>query len=301
MGTSQHMRVAPNQAVVPSLLQYSMGMPSQQVHASVQPHFQQPVMRQHSLYAQAVPGQQPSFEQLMAVQQSASGSADTETSSRPFTSMLDKLIADEKSRSPGNSLPRSSAKLIEPESSATTGKRLLFTGPLSEPVLSSTQRSELDELEQISSIPPDKFRPLHSSPFSQFEEYLSEDHTRHVCAQKAQEKVTFEVRPRGVQQNIDQLNDQEFLQYYKRLQPEERKRQLLHQKEALLAEQQRLQHILAQQENLLIAKQAQLHQQQEMQRRRLMYFERTGCFPAADWDGTMPPYQHSEYDQGVRS
>ncbi|XP_064645781.1 uncharacterized protein LOC135499071 [Lineus longissimus] len=77
----------------------------------------------------------------------------------------------------------------------------------------------------------------------------------------------------------DHINGDSFGTYYKKLTPEERRKQMVAQKEALLREQHRLRKILHEHEGMLREKQLQLHRQQEKQRRRMKTFEKTGEFP----------------------
>lgn len=177
---------------------------------------------------------------------------------RPFTNMIDKLIAEEKRKTPKRPDPRDRPPGI---------------GPLSEPVMSSTQRSDLSE----------EFRPLpsDSSPWS--------------SEASVPTRVAFQAKDSNPA-NVESLDDEDYVNYLKTLDQGERKRHLVHQREALMAEQQRLQAILSEQEGLLMAKQGQLHQQQVLQRRRLAYFESTGQFPPPEWDGTVPPRPASVSD-----
>jgi hypothetical protein len=105
--------------------------------------------------------------------------------------------------------------------------------PLEEPAFSSTPWTK-DEVE--SRTPAEHFQPLVPEP------------TGPTC--------NFH----------DHLDDRKFLAYYKRLTPQERKEQLVAQKEALMREQARLREVLREQEALLAEKQEQLKVQFDVYR-----------------------------------
>ena len=196
------------------------------------------------------------------------------TSERPFTTMIDNLIAHEKDKAATtihgegqqqiNSNPRNHAL------TSTRGQHpMSMVGPLDEPVMTSTQRSEYQtptmqgsKSEQYHLLEPDNSSVNYASDLPQM---LGSD-PNHKLPQH---------REQGIAEN-------------------ERQKELLQQKELLLQEQDRLRSVLANQEKLLDNKQKQLHQQQINQQQRLVYFQRTGYFPPPDWDGHT--YPASEYD-----
>ena len=73
-----------------------------------------------------------------------------------------------------------------------------------------------------------------------------------------------------------QIGDREYMKYYKKLRPAERKRELLKQREKLLEEQNRLQEILHDQEKQLKQRQEQLIQKRKMQHERINSLENDG-------------------------
>ena len=203
---------------------------------------------------------------------------------RPFTSMIDKLIDEERNRSSrsvedreiklgpfinpkfvniqnggGRNLHGASTDFQPLPSECTspsihdngTGLNSVDHGPLSTPILRSRHpingEQEVEDGSQLSQCPNSS---MATAPI-----------------------------PEG-------LNDREFLQQYRELNPEQRKQQLFVQKQALLQEQERLKKILNEQEKLLEMKQEQLRKQQDIQKERLNYFDRTGTFP--------PNYDYSE-------
>ena len=229
-----------------------------------QPHFQpsvaaqQPIFDQPRLHRPGQPftAQQPQSDPPITRPIPEFYQPSTGGESRPFTTMIDQLIAEEKRKTPTRDAP-----------SGKTKKCLKGIGPLSEPILSSTQQSDLES----DAGPLDEFKPLESDHSSKSE--------------SSAPKVTFAPDPRAPTPE----SDGEFVNYLKTLESSERQRHLMHTREVLMAEQRRLQAVLVEQEGLLLAKQKQLHQQQEVQRHRLAYFERTGRFPSPGWDGTLPP------------
>ncbi len=95
-------------------------------------------------------------------------------------------------------------------------------------------------------------------------------------------RVTFDS---PVYVDFTEASENDMLKYYSQLSPGTRRKELDLQKQALLLEQAKLKGILSEQERLLRAKQEQLHQQQEIQRHRLQFFQETGYFPALTEDG----------------
>ena len=271
---------------------------------------------------------------------------------RPFTTLIDGLIAEEKSLSQQtsrSSSPRTASECAPSKRSAR--EKVHGIGPLHPPVLSSTQQSEMLSVSHQSRTKPGEFQPLPPDPsprsslqsasmfqeqdFQRFSnqhamqphgpaaypEFTQYGHHRvqqsgslangfhpdnipqevteipapgHIVYSGNQARpdlsvsqgtrVTFDERPL-LSPNIPhhpahELSDEDFVNYYKSMTPQERQRHLQSQKAALLTEQQRLRQILEHQERLLRAKQTQLHLQQDMQSQRLQHFQQTGSFPS---------------------
>ena len=113
---------------------------------------------------------------------------------------------------------------------------------------------------------------------------LVPDINKHFISQTNQHITDQEIRvgfesPTEVTGYSQLSNDKDFVDYYKNLGPEERRRELMAQKSALLEEQKRLKAVLMEQEQMLRSKQDHLHRQQEIQQNRLKHFENTGTFP----------------------
>ena len=186
------------------------------------------------------------------------------------------------------------------------GEYLRTVGPLQDPIMSSTQRSHSDLLSQQSRTARGDFRPLVPDLSTSSSLYSHDNHNN----QPAQQAYRVEFKPNdnatgmlryssnkhserqdvGVQKKTmvdspistnfqDHIDTGDYVEFYKKLTPKQRKKELVNQKEALIQEQQRLKVILTQQEALLEKKQRQLHLQQKTQRDRMHYFEKKGEFP----------------------
>ena len=181
-------------------------------------------------------------------------------SDRPFTRRIDKIIAKEKEGGARHDpvLPH------------------FGIGPLDPPDLSSTQRSDYNQRELV------QFQPLEAesrtSLSSNSDIYQS---NRARCKESDGNNNTNRVVFHSPVETASYppYDDQQFMDYYQTLGPDERRQELLAQKSALLQEQRRLKTILLDQEEMLRSKQDQLHKQQEVQRERLKFFEQTGTFP----------------------
>ena len=203
---------------------------------------------------------------------------------RPFTTKIDQIIHQEKERTGTTCIPG-------PRYTVNDG--LFGVGPLDNPVFSSTARSGLatsqtDAVVHISRTKSGDFEPLRPDTGSTLKSSSHSNHDykspqMHQGLQTAISNPTTSASV-GFENPVaaafhEKMNDSQFLHYYQQLDPEERKQQLLVQKEALIQEQLRLRQILEEQEALLHSKQEQLHLQQAIQRNRLQYFEQTGKFP----------------------
>ncbi len=224
------------------------------------------------------------------------------------SSAADQYVPDDESNGKRNVKCEQSgeAEALRNGANSLPKDHLFGIGPLAAPVMSSTQRSDMENGVRMTQFPQikatsngtsEEFQPLQPdmSPRSSVHSVNSQGefpiiengstgyyggHNTGDMVNGGQEdgqrgRVTF-----GAPSHIpNHMDDDQFINMYKKLTPEERKRQLLAQKDALLLEQRRLKAILTEQEALLKAKQQQLHRQQQMQRERLRFFEQTGFFP----------------------
>lgn len=185
-------------------------------------------------------------------------------SDRPFTEMIDRMIAKERNQDPSeielelnNSMDRCSQIRCD---------KYFGIGPLLPPKLSSTSKSEADNPHGPSHM-NGEFRPLlpEESPFA-----------------------SPKVARRQVTDVTDALNEARLAE--RASSPQKRQQEIAEQRQALLAEQERLKAILDDQEQLLRQKQAQLHLQQELHKQRLQCFSQTGCFPNPPQGHFLYPY-----------
>lgn len=172
-----------------------------------------------------------------------------------------------------------------------------------EPVMSSTQKSF--DVNVMSQSHDGSFKELPKSPRSSMEftpRYLHLQQKGHGHTDKGS-KVGFK---ENTEMGYDDaklfsptvqdggtagvFGDKSYMNYYKKLSQTDRKRELLRQRENLLDEQKRLKTVLRMQEDQLKNKQAMLHEQQELQKGRLDYFEKTGHFPNTN---SNPTSQHN--------
>ena len=182
---------------------------------------------------------------------------------RPFTSKIDRLIEGEK---------QAHGEFAKPTHHKSTGSSSP-PFPLAAPVQSSTLRSEIS----TDSGPTSKteFRPLLPDPSPHSSGHSGEVQNGGLSNQNG--RVEFK-EPLSTRIPND-VSEEEFMRRYTRLKPDDRKKELYAQRQALLEEQRSLKVVLNQQEHLLQAKKEQLRKQQEIQKQRLQYFEQNGQFP----------------------
>ncbi|CAH1789731.1 unnamed protein product [Owenia fusiformis] len=226
----------------------------------------------------------------------------TRSPPKPYTALLDEIIAEEKhcttlSKSQANSQRISSSGI------SNSGYSM---GSLHQPILSSTQKSagnlELSSGE-FRPLPTDtsssqgvslqsrtvggEYRSLvpDSSGQSSLQSQLSQLSSDPYMKQPLNYNYTAEIDPAETSSPVsmnyhDHLEQEALKDSLEMLSPTQRKKhQLMIQKEVLLQEQKRLRKTLMQQEAELKAKQQMLHKQQDKQRSRLNFFEEKGHFP----------------------
>ena len=194
-----------------------------------------------------------------------------------------------------------------PPSTGLLKERLFRVGPLEAPVMSSTHCSDLSNgLSDKVRVKAEEFHPLQvdqrSASTSSSQHSADTDIVHGGCLFKGpyDNRLPLDVGA-AIKRASMSMEDTDFVKYYRKLSPEERKRQLIAQKEALVQEQQRLKAILIEQEALLRAKQEQLHSQQQLQKHRLQFFEQMGFFPNLGLNGhslNLEPHHQGQEEHG---
>ncbi|XP_067653605.1 uncharacterized protein [Haliotis asinina] len=159
-------------------------------------------------------------------------------------------------------------------------------GPLREPIMSSTQKSsQIYEEMSFNSLPTiasDNYQPLpiDNSPRTTFAGSGHNGFHDNQLDTRNRNRVGFIDHPEDldsarvhspvleVENNV--AGDREFMEYYKKLTPAERKRELLRQRAKLLEEQIRLKHVLLEQESQLREKHEQL-KRRELQEKEFKF------------------------------
>ena len=217
---------------------------------------------------------------------------------RPFTSMIDKLIDEERNRPSNHSLQDRDIQLgplVNPKfvNFQLNGQNMHGSSTDFRPLQSECATPSLQELSagQGKVDPGPLSTPVSALQGAAVEE--TEDTEGSQLSQHPSSSVVSAPIPTG-------LDDKEFLQQYRELTPEQRKQQLFVQKQALLQEQDRLKKILGEQERLLELKQIQLRKQQDIQKERLNYFDKTGTFPPNfDYSELRASKNSSGFEQGM--
>nr|XP_022306436.1 uncharacterized protein LOC111112874 isoform X2 [Crassostrea virginica] len=230
---------------------------------------------------------------------------------RPFTSMIDKEIAQRKQTEDPGGL----STIMASESSTTTPPRHRGGGgrvdycdripvikAFRDPVMSSTQKSNdiraYVDTDDDKDSPRDEFRRLEpdTSPRSSRASFPTSSPKGQRSSSpvgqqgKGNNKVGFKdkltVDNDELQKHSPQsgngangVGNREFQQRYKKLSSTERKQELLRQRETLLEEQNRLRKILIEQEAQLKRKQDLIQERRMTQQARMDYLERNGEFP----------------------
>ncbi|KAL4216391.1 hypothetical protein ACF0H5_024117 [Mactra antiquata] len=231
-----------------------------------------------------------------------------DTIKRPYTSMIDKEIARERSRS--RSLSQGSQRSMSRSLSPSEGRpkfaypqKINGMGPLREPLASSTQKS----IEVTSQYGNETLRSKlsaigHCKGQSQGH-FVDNDRNRndHVTiesnfedSERMKSKVAFndeeqysdgaQVHSPNLKSASQMFNDPAYASYYKKLSPGGRKRELLKQRQALLDEQERLRKILEKQEQQLSHRKYEYDKRVELQKQRMDFYREGGKFPALKLD-----------------
>ncbi|XP_053387481.1 protein hinderin-like isoform X3 [Mercenaria mercenaria] len=226
----------------------------------------------------------------------------TETVKRPYTSMIDKEIARERSRSRGS---RTSDYSRSRSASPTEGRpkfaypqKLISTGPLHEPLASSTQKSmEIRALnydnESVRSRTSLKTQETRSkgqqySKSGQVRDYspASSDSGKNRVAFNGKDEYDDDAEKHSpnLKNPAKMFSDPDYAKYYKNLSPGGRKRELLKQRQALLDEQERLRQVLEKQEVQLQTRKYEYDKRKELQQQRMEFYKEGGKFPALKLD-----------------
>ena len=206
---------------------------------------------------------------------------------RPYTSLIDKEIARERSlsRSSRGSLgSRSRSRSLSPNDGRprfSYPQKLGGIGPLHEPVASSTHKSLEIRAQMSNNLDPD-------SPRSSIRGSSVRAQSPFEVERQAKGHVAFNERTEtseGAKQHSPNLKkgeifkDPEYVNYYKQLTSSGRKKELLKQRQVLLDEQERLRLILKEQEDQLKRKQLEYEKRQQLQKERMEFYEKGDKFP----------------------
>lgn len=212
---------------------------------------------------------------------------------KPYTSQIDREIAFQKSGElkdvPSFITAEESRDdfINSHQNKMHYNEKVPVLGPFRDPIMSSTQKST----EIHKHIPnDDEFQPLIPAQSPRSSRLSNQDPTPRFQTPPEPGRVGFkkdlELPENEVKMHSPNLpgmeslfGDKDYMEYYRKLNSNQRKRELLKQRENLLLEQERLKDILVQQEQKLSKKKDQLHMQQQLQKERLEYFEQNGKFP----------------------
>lgn len=219
---------------------------------------------------------------------------------RPFTNLIDNEIARERSLSRDSASSRNSrlgsASPSGGQPRFAYPQKLSGIGPLHEPLAHSTQKSmEIHgqicnsyRAESPRSIIRDhaitcgancEIRKCESSPAS------SDNRLNNKVAFKGNTECDDNAEKHSPKLKPGQaFNDPDYAQYYKKLSPGGRKRELLKQRQALLDEQDRLKKVLEKQERQLKERHYEYNKRQELQKERMEFYANGGKFPALKLD-----------------
>ncbi|XP_060602104.1 protein hinderin-like isoform X4 [Ruditapes philippinarum] len=219
-----------------------------------------------------------------------------DTVKRPYTSLIDKEIARERSLSRGSrASDYSRSRSVSPsEGRPKFAYPQKLTGPLQEPLASSTQKSmeiralnyENDSIRSRSSL---KNQELGSKGHQYSKGGYIRDQSP-ASSDSAKNRVVFngkdeydddaEKHSPNIKSPTKAFSDPEYGKYYKKLSPGGRKRELLKQRQALLDEQERLRLVLEKQELQLQTRKYEYDKRKELQEQRMKFYKEGGKFPA---------------------
>ncbi|XP_052787521.1 protein hinderin-like isoform X2 [Mya arenaria] len=224
---------------------------------------------------------------------------------RPFTSLIDKEIAKERSLSRGSQRSDISGRSQGSDSrsersrsrSPSEGRpkfaypeKLISLGPLHEPIASSTHKSMEIKAQMSNNFDLESVRSSIQGQGQRYESKGNKSADCHAQNDKQNSKVVFsgkdeyddegEIHSPNLKATSKLFNDPEYAVYYKKLSPGGRKRELLKQRQALLMEQENLKGILEKQERQLKERQYEYTKRQELQKERMEFYQKGGKFPA---------------------
>ena len=197
---------------------------------------------------------------------------------RPFTAMIDKMLAEERVTSDDREAR------LGPTVNANFKRQ-----PLSQSAQSNDFRLLLPDVTSNSTTQVSSASGSDTSTPRNEDEQLAADILRPKSRSTPRNPKQAALMP-------ERLSDSEFMEYYKQLTPTDRKKQLNVQKQALMDEQERLKRLLRQQEELLERKHVELQRQQAVQRERLQQFEQASL-PQQQQQQQQPPNPYSHVPQ----
>lgn len=222
---------------------------------------------------------------------------------RPFTALIDREIARERSRSRERSFSQGSKSESAGSRSRSPSagrpkfaypERVINLGPLHDPIASSTHKSMEIKAQMSNNGDLDSPRSSLVAPskgkgqgYKITGNGASKQNSKVMFSEKDQYNDVSQKHSPNVKSTSQLFNDPDYAQYYKKLSPDGRKRELLKQRQALLDEQQRLRLILDKQEQQLKERQYEYNKRQELQKERMQFYQEGGKFPALklDFDG----------------
>ncbi|XP_052267572.1 protein hinderin-like isoform X2 [Dreissena polymorpha] len=236
---------------------------------------------------------------------------------RPFTSMIDKEIARERSLSRGSQGSSCSRSNRSRSGSPSEGRpkfaypeKLVSLGPLHDPIASSTHKS-VDIKAQISNFDQESVRSLtrghEYENGGQLKEIGQNDSGKHGSKVAFTDKDEYndeaEMHSPNLKSSSKLFNDPDYAKYYKKLSPGGRKRELLKQRQALLLEQERLREVLEKQERQLKERQSEYQKRQDLQKERMEFYQKDGKFPAfkLNFDDEGPGRESTNESEAERS
>ena len=217
---------------------------------------------------------------------------------RPFTAYIDREIAKERSVSHERSTSRerslSQGSAGSRSRSPSEGRprfaypdKISSLGPLHDPIASSTHKSIDIRAQMTNNGDPESSRlSILSRGQGQAKGHemgmspVTKQNSKVVFSEKDEYNDSNEKHSPNSKSSAQLFNDPDYAQFYKKLSPDGRKRELLKQRQGLLDEQERLKHILDKQEQQLKNRQYEYNKRQELQKERLEFYQNGGKFPA---------------------
>ncbi|XP_076082248.1 uncharacterized protein LOC143052956 [Mytilus galloprovincialis] len=188
---------------------------------------------------------------------------------RPVTSMIDKEIAMHKSYEVPSTI------IGEPTNHRREPLKSTLPRNFRDPIMSSTHKSMeihpyITESQDLIPLIPDTSPRSSRSQTPRSSRLDAQQKNKVGFKDKLESDENLQYSPNLHQSHI---GDREYMKYYKKLKPGQRKRELLSQREKLMEEQNRLQDVLREQERQLQDRQKQLIEKRKMQHERINSLE----------------------------